>query len=117
MMDNRQTEIAQDGANGNDEGGRKALSSHILPTSATMLGVCMTVIGIVKVVEAGRGNSHIDELFAIDGILFMLSAAFSYLSIRSRRQGARLESIADTLFMVGIGLMGIIGVVFAFELV
>ena len=28
-----------------------------------------------------------------------------------------MESIADTLFMVGIGLMGIIGVVFAFELV
>ena len=100
-----------------ETGSGSALSSHILPTSATMLGVCMTVIGIVKVVEVGKGSSHIDEVLAINGILFMLSAAFSYLSIRSRRQGARLEAIADTLFMVGIGLMAVAGVAFAFELV
>ena len=29
--------------------------SHILPTAATMVGVCITVIGLIKVVD---GNSH-----------------------------------------------------------
>ena len=50
-------------------------------------------------------------------ILFMLSTAFSYLSIRSRRRGPKLEAVADVLFIVGIGLMSVIGVAFAFELV
>jgi hypothetical protein len=29
------------------------LTGHILPNAATMVGVCLTVIGLIKVVEAG----------------------------------------------------------------
>ncbi|WP_264080444.1 hypothetical protein [Polynucleobacter paneuropaeus] len=31
------------------------LSGHILPTSGAMLGVCMTVISIVKLTQTNRG--------------------------------------------------------------
>jgi len=33
------------------------LSSHILPTAATMVGVCMTVISIVKLIQKNSGDS------------------------------------------------------------
>ncbi len=93
------------------------LSSHVLPTSATMVGVCMTVIGLVKLFEGSKGASHIDEVLAIDSVLFLFSAMFSYLSVRTPKKTARLESLADTLFMVGLAMMTITGVLFAFELV
>ena len=103
-----------------DNGGKAAnwvISSQVLPTSATMVGVCMTVIGIVKVVEVGHSESHIDEALAINSLFFMLSAIFSYLSIRTPRNTIKLESLADTLFMIGLVLMSFIGILFAFELI
>jgi len=33
---------------------RNSLSSHILPTAATMVGVCMTVLSIGRLSHAGR---------------------------------------------------------------
>jgi hypothetical protein len=103
---------------GGDNGGiaSSAISAHVLPTSATMVGVCMTVIGIVKVVEGGQRETHIDEALAINSLFFLLSAVFSYLSIRTPKNTARLESLADIMFMIGLGLMSAIGIVFAFEL-
>lgn len=101
-----------------DNGGiaSSAISAHVLPTSATMVGVCMTVIGIVKVVEGGQRETHIDEALAINSLFFLLSAIFSYLSIRTPKNTARLESLADIMFMIGLGLMSAIGIIFAFEL-
>lgn len=101
-----------------DNGGvaGSAISAHVLPTSATMVGVCMTVIGIVKVVEGGHRETHIDEALAINSLFFLFSAVVSYLSIRTPKNTARLESLADIMFMIGLGLMSVIGIAFAFEL-
>jgi hypothetical protein len=41
------------------------LASHILPVSGTMIGVCVTLIGLVKLAEARHGSSHVDEYAAI----------------------------------------------------
>lgn len=46
------------------------LSHHILPSASTMLGVCLTGIGLVKVVEEHIGPSHVDEYLALDAIFF-----------------------------------------------
>jgi multisubunit Na+/H+ antiporter MnhF subunit len=96
---------------------RESPSRHILPTSATMAGVCMTVIGLVKLIETRTGPSHIDELFAVDALGFLASAFASCLSIRTPRKWRRLESIADTIFMFSLTAMAIAGAAFAFELV
>lgn len=107
-------QAAPAGDNGGNAG--SAIVAHVLPTSATMVGVCMTVIGIVKIVESGHRDTHIDEALAINSLFFLFSAIFSYLSIRTPKNTARLESLADILFMIGLGLMSVIGIVFAFEL-
>src|ERR1019366_5496026 len=48
------------------------LSHHILPNASTMLGVCLTGIGLVKVAEAHLGPSHVDEYLALDAVCFLI---------------------------------------------
>ncbi len=49
----------------------RELSRHILPTSATMIGICTTFIGLVKLAEARIGPSHVDEYAALAALLFL----------------------------------------------
>jgi hypothetical protein len=96
----------------------RELSHHILPTSATMIGICTTFIGLVKVAEAQMGPSHVDEYAALAALLFLVSAASSYLSIRySNLSGLsqRCERIADVLFLAGLFSITIIAMLFAYE--
>ncbi len=98
----------------------KELSRHILPTSATMIGVCVTLVGLVKVVESRSGPSHVDEYAALAAILFLVSVAASYLSIRyagQNRASERYERIADVLFLAGLLGITVIAVLFAYEAV
>jgi amino acid transporter len=93
------------------------LSQHILPNSATMVGVCIMVISIVKSMNAGVINYLIDKTLAIDSVMFMLSAFLSYLSIRSERYALRLERLAEIIFLIGLVVMTLTTVVFSFEIV
>ena len=97
------------------------LSHHILPNASTMLGVCLTGIGLVKLAEVHLGPSHVDEYLAIDAVCFMISCMCSYASIRRDRRGqnmrSRLEQIADYFFMIGLVAMTFISVLFAYEFV
>lgn len=96
----------------------RALSRHILPTSGTMIGICTTLIGLVKVVEGRIGPSRVDELAALTSLFFLVSAVTSYLSIRyvSRPSvSKRMESVADICFLVGLLSIALIGLFFAYE--
>lgn len=96
----------------------KDLSSHILPTSATMVGVCMTVISLIKLFNTGKAVGHlVDKVLAVDSLVFLLSAVFSYLAIRSPKNDKRLESWADNAFMAGLVLMVLGAVALSFELI
>ena len=94
--------------------------NHIMPTASTMIGVSTTLIGLVKIVEARIGPSHVDEYAGCAAVLFMLSAINSYLSgrLESRiRVSGVLEHIADGLFVVGLVLISCIALFFAYELI
>lgn len=93
------------------------LSGHILPTAATMVGVCMTVLSIVKLTHLSRDlDSWIDELLALDSLVFLASAMLSYGAIRSAARGLRLEELADKTFMAGLLLMGVVVCLLSFAL-
>ena len=92
------------------------VAHHILPTSATMIGVCMTVISIVKLLHIGSQGAMIDKLLAIDSLIFLASAVFSYFSMRNRTF-SRLEKYADHSFMIGLMGMTICSLLVAFELI
>jgi hypothetical protein len=93
------------------------LSHHILPNSATMIGVCIMVISIVKSQPSDVVSYLIDKALAIDSLLFMLSALLSFLSIRLERSTARFERWAEVIFIFALVTMTLIAVVFAFEIV
>ncbi|WP_336487746.1 hypothetical protein [Methylobacterium nigriterrae] len=94
------------------------LSLHILPTAGTMIGICTTLIGLVKIAEVHIGPSHVDEYFGLAALLFLASALTSYLSMRAftgDRFGARLERAADLCFMAGLITLSAISLLFAYE--
>ena len=96
----------------------RELSRHILPTSATMIGICTTFIGLVKVAESRMGPTHVDEYAALAALLFLISATSSYLSMRYANMAelsGRCERVADMLFLAGLFSITIIAMLFAYE--
>ena len=84
-----------------------------------MIGVCMTVISIAKVVGLRNEQHRIAEVFAFDALIFLISALFSYFSMRNEPyhgSSATLERIADIAFMVGLSLMTVAGFLLTYEL-
>jgi hypothetical protein len=99
---------------------RRALSKHILPSSGTMIGVCATLIGLVKLAEAHIGPSRVDEYAALASLLFLASAIASYISIRHydrERISERCETIADQCFLLGLIGLAVITLFFAYEVI
>jgi hypothetical protein len=92
------------------------LSRHILPTSAQLVGVCMTVISLVKALHIGQVGSMLDKLLAVDALIFTVSAVLSYASIRGLKS-VRLEKYADQFFMVGLMELGVCAVLLSFEII
>jgi hypothetical protein len=97
-----------------------SLSSHILPVSGTMIGVCTTLIGLVKLATLELGTSHVDEYAALVAITFLAGAMTSYLSIRwSDRTplSIRLERLADAIFLCGLVGITLVATLFAYEVI
>ena len=68
-------------------------------------GVCLTVIGLIRVViTLGRAETLADDFLAGDALLFLISCLLSYWALRSRsvRRMHRLEKIADGIFILAM---------------
>lgn len=94
----------------------KNIGYHILPVAATMVGVCVTVISLVQLVPKNAISPFVDELVAIDSLVFLVSAWLSYLTLRSEKNPEKLEKIADWLFLCGLTVMGLVSILVAFDL-
>jgi hypothetical protein len=88
---------------------------HIFTVSSAMVGVCLTVIGLIRVViTLGTADTLADDLLAGDALLFLISCLLSYWALRSRglRRMHRLEKIADGIFIVAmIGMVVVCAVI------
>jgi hypothetical protein len=81
---------------------------HIFTVSAAMVGVCLTVIGLLRIViTIQKVDTIADDLVAANALLFLAACVISYWALRTRssRRMHRLERIADALFLSGLGLM------------
>ena len=91
-----------------------------MPTSGTRVGVCSTLIGLVKIIEARIGPSRVDEYAALAALLFLASALASYVSIRHpsrERLSRKCETVADVLFLIGLVSISIVSLFFAYEVI
>ena len=99
--------------NGNNQNTRfeQDICIHIFTVSSAMVGVCLTVIGLIRVViTLGKANTLADDCLALDALLFLVSCLLSYWALRSRGlcRMHRVERIADTIFIVAmIGMVAI----------
>lgn len=81
------------------------VSVHIFTVSAAMVGVCMTVIGILRIaINLKQVNTLADDFLAFDALLFVTSCLLSYWALRSRRYTRmhRIEQIADGIFITDV---------------
>jgi hypothetical protein len=85
-----------------------------------MIGVCATLIGLVKIMEPQIGPSRVDEYSAIASLFFLASAVASYTSMRKSTNRAfsdRCEAIADQCFLGGLVAITVITLFFAYEVI
>ncbi|MBV9991512.1 MAG: hypothetical protein JOZ72_09480 [Alphaproteobacteria bacterium] len=96
------------------------LANHILPNAATMIGVCVTAVGLVKIAEPHIGPSRVDTYCALAALIFLASAMCSYMALRfegRERMSASLERIADACFMAGLLALTVVTMLFAYEVI
>jgi hypothetical protein len=96
------------------------LSEHIFSVSAGMLGVCITVIGLFRIVSRSQHvDSVADNLLSIDALVFLASCFLAYLGLRARtaQNRRRFERAADYLFLSGLTMVGVVGVLIAYEVI
>ncbi|MCC6561613.1 MAG: hypothetical protein IT478_09670 [Xanthomonadales bacterium] len=83
-----------------------ALSEHILPSSATMVGVCITSLSIVKLAKFTGLAVWVSHFLALCSVVFLVSSLFSYAAMRNRGH-ARMERLADGTFLVGLTVLSL----------
>lgn len=95
------------------------IAIHIFSVSAAMVGVCLTVIGIINVITSyARADTWADELTTLDAILFLSACFISYAAIKTKERKRRLtlEKIADVFFLTGLTVMVIVCAFLVFKL-
>jgi hypothetical protein len=76
-----------------------------------MVGVCLTVIGLIRVViTLGKADTLADDLLASDALLFLTSCLISYTALRARsfRRMHLIERAADVVFITAMVVMTVI---------
>lgn len=85
-----------------------ALYSQMFAVAGAMVGVCLTVIGVLRLIIEVKGYRTIaDDLVAVDGILFLLACVSSFLMLKVRDHGHRhaFRVATDVIFLTAIVLM------------
>ncbi len=93
-------------------------SSHVLNTSANLLGLCFVVLASIKAMKVG-GQTVIDDFTTVALFLFMSSCLLSFLSIRSE-DAARsrwYENVASYIFLAGLLSMFVITVMLVMDVI
>jgi hypothetical protein len=93
-----------------------SLTAHILPTSATMIGVCVAVLSIGQLGTSGKLHVIIDRLLSMDALMFLTSAVLSFVSMRSAGSTVRIEARAEMIFIAGLCVLALGTVVLSFNI-
>ncbi|MCC7081494.1 MAG: hypothetical protein IT530_12545 [Burkholderiales bacterium] len=84
------------------------LTMNMFSISAAMVGVCLTAIGILRLVTAETKVQTLgDDLLAADAVFFATCCILSFWSFKTRRARLRqrLRLLVDTMFLFALVLM------------
>ena len=90
----------------------KEMANHIFSGSTTMIGVCITVISLFRIMKIGK-ETLVDELLGVDTLIFIFSCFLSYVCLRNAAL-KNVEKIADILFFIGLTFMLVVGFIIVF---
>lgn len=96
------------------------LSRTILANAGTMVGICTTLVGLVKILERQAGETLADEIVGSITLIFLISTVLSYLAIREPHRHRRnhwLERAADGSFVIGLLAIAGLIILFAYSLI
>ncbi len=85
-----------------------SISVDVFSVSAAMVGVCLTVIQLIKMNGNQSQYTIVDEMLAVDAIVFMVACITAFLTLKSKRHSPfknKLEKISDGCFLLAISTM------------
>jgi hypothetical protein len=97
----------------------RELNVHIFTASAQLVGVCLTVVGVFRLVFRLRSVDGIaDHVLGVDAMAFLAACVSAYASLRSRTLHRRraLERIADVFFGAALVMMAAVCSLVAWQL-
>jgi hypothetical protein len=80
----------------------------LMSVSAAMVGVCLTAVGLINVIEAvNNWDGWVDDVVAVGSLLFSIVTLLSFLGLRTRirHRLPRYVLMLDICFCVGIVTM------------
>jgi len=96
------------------------LATQILVAGAAMVGVSLTLVGLIRIVQSLSQIAGIaDNLLAAAAIVFLFACLSAYLALRasSADRARTWLRFADGLFIAGLLGMVVVGLLFAVELI
>lgn len=94
----------------------KNFTVHILPTAATLLGICFLVFSFVNVLKLNE-QTLLDELAAVAIIVFLLACLASYASLRKTPRHRVYHKAADMFFIIGLVLLTLASIVITLKII
>ncbi len=84
-------------------GNNRQIAAYIFSGSTTMVGVCITIIALFRVMKISL-QTYADDMLSINSTIFIASAICAYAALR-RENYRRMEWFADVLFFTGMIVM------------
>lgn len=112
--------IQSDAKESGEQISERDIANHIFANSPTLLALCLTVIGLIKIYASlQRITTLADNILLISVAAFLVATVFSYMALRSRtrKHRKRFGDIADWAFMSGLGLATFVALFVTFSLV
>ena len=79
------------------------ISIHIFTVSSAMVGFCLTVLGLIRVViTLGTADKLSDGFLAADALLFLVSCLLSTGASLARATQNASSQIADAIFIIAM---------------
>jgi uncharacterized membrane protein len=93
----------------NNSDDNKKIASYVFSGANTMVGVCLTVITLFRIMKTGL-QTYADEILALDISLFIIASILSYAVLRTDKN-KRLEKWADLFYYAGMVIMFFVGLI------
>lgn len=91
--------------------------AHVLSTSSSMLGVCIMILSLSRIDQRDTSFWLIDASVTLGALAFLISTFLSFHSIRlgerNEREARIAECMAETVFLVGISVLGVAAILLA----